>query len=158
MGGLALCASPQLAVLAPFMTLTRWPLSSFRGGPFWSSAPDEFPLGAGGMVMGIRQRHGAMTFRCGIQGCGAEHRERRAGDMEESREALAEAQELGWKLTKNRGLWMVVVQAASGPRNRPPQLTAYHIRQVLTAKSAKTESRMTIASGTQCWSDCNVAS
>jgi hypothetical protein len=66
------------------------------------------------MVMGIRQRHGAMTFRCDIQCCGAEHRERRAGDMEESREALAEAQELGWKLTKNRGVWMVVCPSCVG--------------------------------------------
>lgn len=56
--------------------------------------------------MGIKQRHGAMTFRCDVLGCGAQYRERRAGNLEETRMALAGAIEIGWRLTKERGLWI----------------------------------------------------
>lgn len=59
-----------------------------------------------------------MTFRCDVPGCGAEHWEWRADDLDKSRRALAGAEEIGWRLTKDRGVWIAVCPSCVRAKKR----------------------------------------
>jgi hypothetical protein len=68
--------------------------------------------------MGIKQRHGRMTIKCDVQGCGNQHVEQ-AGDLEQWRAGLAEATAMGWRMTKDRGLWIAECPVCTGSVSRP---------------------------------------